>query len=516
MMNRKKAVSACLAAVFVLSCILAGCSGNGDGTQTSEIELPPEEQTVIENTTPYAKHIMKNPLGVTGIGDPFILYSNVAYYMYATSLGTGFKVWKSTDARRWSNVGVAYQKSGTSFGNTNYWAPEVYSYNGKYYLFYSAQYNKDGGGTSYAIGCAVSDSPTGPFTDIIPGKPVYNPGYAVIDANVLFDKSGKIYLYYSRDCSENVVSGRNTSQIYGIELAADLKSVIGEPVLVSTPDAAWETVTGNTVWNEGPCVFERDGIYYLMYSAGCYADNSYSVGYATSDSPLGTYTKNKSNPILKGDGTKVSGSGHNNYFMSPDGTEMYAVYHSHTNPAEGGGNRQLCIDKIVFGEDGSLSVNGPTFFSRPVPSGTLGTYILKPDEYVLSAGDGVISVKGSIKKAANGILQATVGRVAGDAWTFSPSGSYIRMALKSPGNLSYVALYGDPNNKKQPGTVTAVINGIYRIENVAWSADYEPTIIGFGNLPEGTNISKIDFYFDFGGGDGNLALKEIIAARVKK
>ena len=28
-------------------------------------------------------------------------------------------------------------------------------------------------------------------------KPVFDPGYPIIDANVLFDKDGKLYLYYS-------------------------------------------------------------------------------------------------------------------------------------------------------------------------------------------------------------------------------------------------------------------------------------------------------------------------------
>ena len=510
---QRKTISTLLTVLMIAGCVLSGCAGGVGENETSGKMLTPEEQIVIENVRPFAKNLMKNPLGVKGIGDPFVLCDGNSYYMYATSTGTGFKVWKSTDLRRWTNVGLAYQKSGTSFGNTNYWAPEVYKRDGKYYMFYSAQYNRSGGGTSYAIGCATSDSPTGPFTDIIPGKPVFDPGYAVIDANVLFDKSGKVYLYYSRDLSENVVAGKHTSEIWGVEFSPDLKSAIGEPVLISTPDTAWETRTGDWRWNEGPCVFERNGIYYLMFSAGVYSDNTYSVGYATSDSPLGRYTKNKSNPIMSGDGKYVSGSGHNNYFMSPDGTEMMTVYHTHSDPSAGGGDRQLCIDRMVFDEDGSLRINGPTFFTQPVPSGASGSYVLKPGEFTLSAGDEVISVKGSINEAGNGILQPVVGRLSSDSWTFTPSDSYIRMTLTVPGKLSYIAIYGDPNNKKQPETVTVVINGEYRIDNVAWSTDYEPTLIGLGNLPEGTDVSTVDFYFGFAGEAGNLAIREITAVR---
>ena len=38
---------------------------------------------------------------------------------------------------------------------------------------------------NFKIGVAVSDSPAGPFSDLY-DRPVFNPPYPVIDANVLF------------------------------------------------------------------------------------------------------------------------------------------------------------------------------------------------------------------------------------------------------------------------------------------------------------------------------------------
>ena len=83
--------------------------------------------------------------------------------------------------------------------NGAYWAPEVYEVKGKFYLFYSAQWkvNPSHELENFRIGVAVADSPLGPFIDLA-NRPVFDPGYPVIDANVLFDTDGKAYLYYSR------------------------------------------------------------------------------------------------------------------------------------------------------------------------------------------------------------------------------------------------------------------------------------------------------------------------------
>jgi hypothetical protein len=45
---------------------------------------------------------------------------------------------------------------------------------------------------------------------------------------------------------------------------------------------------------------------------------------------------------------------------SPDGSEFLIVYHCHTDPLKGGFDRQVCIDRIRFAEDGTMSVIGPT------------------------------------------------------------------------------------------------------------------------------------------------------------
>jgi len=191
---------------------------------------------------------------------------------------------------------------------------------------------------------AAADRPEGPFVDVFDG-PMFDFGYAAIDGHVFRDGKDN-YLFYSRDCSQNVVEGRRESHIYAVRLDESLTHTQGDPVLISKPDCPWETVTGDTRWNEGAFVVKHDGIYYLMYSSGFYASPTYSLGYAVSDNVLGPYKKSADNPLLHSEGN-LSGPGHNSVVVAEDGTN-YCVFHVHTDPAHPGENRRMCFCPITF------------------------------------------------------------------------------------------------------------------------------------------------------------------------
>ncbi len=314
------------------------------------------------------KKTYKNPITDTKIADPVMLYHDGKYYCYGTSAHDGFKVFSSPDLSEWTCEGYAFQNYDGFYGHDHFWAPEVYYKNGKFIMVFSCRDQKQ----VHHICIATSDTPTGPFIDINEGKPVFAPEYSVIDANLLFDDDGKVYMYYSRDCSMNIVDGIHESHIYVVELSQDLKSSVTRPVLCTRPDCEWEKKSGNSWrWNEGPCAFKRGGVYYLMYTANFYQSADYAVGYATSSSPLGPFVKSSSNPILSSDGTNAAGTGHNNYFMSPDGTEMYTVYHSLKNKVDFKEGRVPNIDLMCFDSDGNLTIKGPTSTDQPLPSGTV-------------------------------------------------------------------------------------------------------------------------------------------------
>ena len=338
----------------------------------------------------HGQELPGNPLSVA-LGDPFIIYDKPSdtYFLYGTG-GTknGFVVYSSKDLKDWKNDGVIYSnEQANSWGTKDFWAPEVYNWDNKYYLFYSAHWKENPNNEleNYKIGVAVSDSPRGPFKDIS-DKPLFDPGYPIIDANVYVAEDGSKYLYYSRCCYKHPVESEiadwakekglykeiEESWVYGIRLKSDLSGVIGEPQLLLRPpvsvtdkQAEWESrsVTHGEInrrWTEGSYLFKLNNLYYMMYSANHYAGPYYAVGYATSGSPLGPFVKSDRNPVLEKNNEKggdVTGTGHNSVFTGKDG-KMYCVYHGRTTKT--GNERVVFIDPLEIDSKGVLKVHGPT------------------------------------------------------------------------------------------------------------------------------------------------------------
>ncbi|MVM30466.1 family 43 glycosylhydrolase [Spirosoma sp. HMF4905] len=358
-------------------------------------------------TTPHlakAKLTYTNPLPVQ-FGDPYVLSTQGTYYMYGTGGGAdkGFSAYSSKDLVNWKPEGQVYfHNNPTGWSDPNakwggaYWAPEVYEVKGKFYLFYSAQWgiNPTQEVENFRIGVAVADKPTGPFIDLT-NKPIFDPGYPIIDANVFFDANGKAYLYFSRCCYKHPVESEvaelarqkgwfseiEESWVYGIELKPDFSGVIGEPVLLLRPpvnlsdkQAEWESrsVTAHEVnrrWTEGSVTFKKGALYYIMYSANHFGGQYYAIGYATASSPLGPFKKATNNPILQKNTTKggsVTGTGHNSITYSPDGKEMFCIYHART--AKSGADRVVCIDRMEVA-NGRITILGPTTTPQKRPSG---------------------------------------------------------------------------------------------------------------------------------------------------
>lgn len=343
-----------------------------------------------------AQQLASNPLPVA-LGDPYIIFDEQRdrYYMYGTG-GTpnGFVAYSSSDLKDWKEEGVIYTNAqDQSWGTKDFWAPEVYRWDEKYYLFYSAHWknNPNQELENYKIGVAVADSPTGPFIDKT-GDPLFDPGYPIIDANVYVAQDGRKYLYYSRCCYKHPVASEvadwakekgwydeiEESWVYGVELSPDLSGVVGEPQLLLRPpskmndkQAEWESRSVlhqeiNRRWTEGSYLFQHGDLYYMMYSANHYAGPFYAVGYATSESPLGPFEKSEHNPVLEKNtdqGGEVTGTGHNSILVGKDG-KLYCVYHGRTTAT--GSDRVVFIDPMEIGADGVLRVSGPTTKERKV------------------------------------------------------------------------------------------------------------------------------------------------------
>lgn len=316
-----------------------------------------------------------NPLGVS-LADPSLLLHEGTYYLYATTEpDRGFSAWTSDNLVDWTDRGMIFKKSRDSWGRRHFWAPEVIAHNGEFLLFYSAvgQAVPNRWRMDHRICVAKGPTPLGPFEDV--KAPLFEVGYATIDAFPFVDGEDA-YLYFARDISQYP-----TSDIYVIELNDDLTETIGEPKFLLSPLGEQAQLWEGGEWNEGPGVIthmtEDDRKVYLMaYSAGGFYRPEYAVGYARADHPMGPWTKAEENPILAKTNTPggfVSGPGHGGFVRSPDGQELFYAYHVHVNP-KGGGDRELALDRVTITEDDDgtvrMDIEGPTKGEpQPLPSG---------------------------------------------------------------------------------------------------------------------------------------------------
>ncbi len=439
-----------------------------------------------------------NDLGITDIGDPFLLkISENEYYLYCTSAEDGFYCWRSEDMVNWTDKQMCYTRKEDSWGKDSFWAPEVVAYQNQYYLYYTAR-NENG---SLRIGLAISDTPNGPFLDI-KNEPLMDFGYATIDGNVLIDEDGFKYLYYARDCSENMVGDIHTSQIYVVCLSDDMKSVVGEPIFLTTPQQQWECLSGDYLWNEGPEVIKHNDTYYLTYSANYYASSLYSIGYATSKSPLGPFVKAEENPILtSGELNDVSGTGHHSFVMSPDNSELWIAYHSHTNVSNPSGDRKVNLARAGFTSDGKLYFNGPLTAAQPNPSGN--TIINVTDQFSVLQNNEKITV------LTDGQIQVHAKESSLTESLSVNINNGFPMILETDSdalNISSIVLYPEPNTEHNISSIQFSINGMIPSEKyIVTQEDTSPIILSF----EPMNTKSIYFIITPKDADKEIRLSEM-------
>lgn len=278
-----------------------------------------------------AKECEKPRFGQIYLADPTIFSDNNTYYLYGTSPLTdnGFWVYKSKDLQHWDGPAGAvdgYALWGNTYGTMGFWAPQVFKYNGRYGMAYTA---------NEQIAIAWADSPLGPF---VQDEPAMIPAKTKeIDPFIFFDDDGKKYMYHVR-----LING---NRIYVAEMNDDMRSLKEETAreCISVNKDGWEN-TEKTKWgvSEGPTVVKIDGIYYMFYSCNDYRNINYAVGYATAKSPLGPWKKHKK-PIISRQLTGENGTGHGDLFRDADGRWMY-VLHTHNSNSQVGPRRTAIVE----------------------------------------------------------------------------------------------------------------------------------------------------------------------------
>lgn len=315
-----------------------------------------------------------NPVWPGYLADPFVLQHGGEYFAYGTGsdIGNGrqsdgrvFPVLRSVDLVNWTHLGGALVPLEGS-PQAPYWAPEVAERDGTFYLYYAFDMK---------LRVATAKHPAGPFIDsrhdLIPEESFS------IDASPFRDpRDGKWYLYFAKDFFDERV-GTGTAVV---PLANDMITALAPPTTVVRASSDWQIFQRNRNWLgrtwdawhtvEGPFVLEHEGLYYCLYSGGCWETADYGVSYAVADNPLGPWRDEWSREgpaVLRGIEGKVLGPGHNSVIRGPDGGTLFVVYHA-WDPQRTA--RRMCIDPLIFTPDGPRC-EGPSTEPRPLAAGLL-------------------------------------------------------------------------------------------------------------------------------------------------
>jgi beta-xylosidase len=246
---------------------------------------------------------------------------------------TEWLCYSTKDMQTWTDHGSVLKPTDFKWGVGESWAAQVVEKDGKFYYYVTAlagePYN------SRVVGVAVSDSPTGPFTDPL-GKPLVSDDmtdngprgwWNDIDPTALIDDNGQAWLCW----------GNGTCFL--AKLKPNMIELDGEIQVINMPR-----------YVEGPWLSKRDGTYYLTYAS--FGKGKENIAYATAPSMEGPWTP-------KGE---LTGTAENSFTIHPGIAEFkgkwYLFYHNATLTLDGHkgaiGRRSVCVDELHYNSDGTM------------------------------------------------------------------------------------------------------------------------------------------------------------------
>ena len=237
----KKLKHSILSLLLLMGACIVSCSNDdGQTSSTDPDEVGGESFTI--------------PVSSLRLRDPFILVDKKTsmYYLHFNN-NLKIRVYKSKDLSTWKDEGYSFIAKTDFWGQQDFWAPDVYEYEGRYYLF--ATFSN--AGVKRGTSILVSDSPKGPFTPLV-NKAITPSGWMCLDGSLYIDKEGNPWLLFCREWLEAI-----DGEIYAQRLAKDLKTTEGDPYLLfKASEAPWvgsitsSGVTGNVT--DAPFIYRLD------------------------------------------------------------------------------------------------------------------------------------------------------------------------------------------------------------------------------------------------------------------
>ncbi|MBN2443310.1 MAG: family 43 glycosylhydrolase [Spirochaetales bacterium] len=273
--------------------------------------------TPIPGQTPENLYnIQWNLTGSLWAHDPVIIKENNSWYVFTTREGLLMKT--SSDGTNWRDVGrvfnpnPSWHKDLIPDNDGNLWAPDIFFYNNKFYLYYSVS----SFGSSHSL-IALATNAT-----LNPNSPDYHwvdegvvirsysdSNYNCIDPNIVRDEAGDLWMSFGSFWS-------------GIKIVK-----LDPGTMKPAPNYQLYPIANNSSI-EAPFIILRNGYYYLFVSHGACCkgvDSTYNIRVGRSTSITGPYTDKNGINMMNGGGTLIDdgdsrwiGPGHNAVYLSGD------------------------------------------------------------------------------------------------------------------------------------------------------------------------------------------------------
>jgi len=319
--------------------------------------------------------------------DPSVVDAGVGgyrYYLACTSdrAANAFPIRGSNDLIHWKLVSYVFPAHKQPWWalespNGRYWAPDIHRIDGRWVVYFAAEYNAAAislrlpGGPrvpsgTMVIGAASAHSLSGPWhSELLHFRGQFNGlggeqekyGGDIDPSMAQNPVTGQRYLFWAEQ----------HSSIWDSELSSNGLTLGVHVHQVLWTTNGWECDTPNhrcTI--EGPEEVYRNGWFYLFYSGASTWSGTYAVGVAASLNPLiGPFTSLSAQPILRSGHYWIGPGGTSAPVVAPDGKE-YIFYH-----AERGSNlKHDSADRYLFSSP--LNWSGVTDADPTIGTGEAG------------------------------------------------------------------------------------------------------------------------------------------------
>jgi len=292
--------------------------------------------------TTTAPERFQNPILQPPSADPWIILHENVYY-FCESTGRSIRIRKTKDFTQLEEAQPHTVWKAPEEGpySQNVWAPELYFLEGKWYIYFAADDGQNENHRMYVLQ-SKSDCPLGPYE--MKGK-LQTQGWAI--DGTIWQREDKNYFIWSGwpvdyDVQQNLY-------IAPMKNPWTLKT---PRHLIAEPTQPYERQTHLIC--EGPVVLEKKDRTFLFYSGSASWTKDYCIAYMelTGEDPLHKESWRKKGVFMKTN-PPVYGPGHNCFTTSPDGKEIWILFHAKKTPEPEWEDRQVHTQKMSFDHKGT-------------------------------------------------------------------------------------------------------------------------------------------------------------------